>query len=74
MLNPKPTIVVDFDKFVPSMHTIEIYFDLMHIEENLNDEKEFRPDADELALTEEEAQYLDELIKELDAPSKSLYI
>ncbi|WP_371806265.1 hypothetical protein [Candidatus Lokiarchaeum ossiferum] len=74
MVNPKPTIVVDFDKFVPSMHIIETYIDLMHGELNLNEEKEFRNETDDLALTEEEAQYLEELIKELDSPSKSLYI
>lgn len=56
------------------MHTIETYIDLMHGELNLNEEKEFRNETDDLALTEEEAQYLEELIKELDTPSKSLYI
>ncbi len=74
MLSEKPTIVVDFELFVPTLHTIEVFFEIIHAEEYYKDEKEFRKNADELALTEEEAKCLDELIKEINTPSTGLYI
>ena len=73
MIAEKPSIVVDFEMFVPSLHTIEIYIDIIHAEEKL-EEKEFNANTEDLSLTEEEMQYLENLMDEVNTTATNLYI
>ncbi len=68
----KPTIIIDFDIFVPHVYALLNYIDIIDQDHNQNIQN--CKIEEDIMLNEEEMDSYEKLLKDLETPSKLLYI